>query len=75
MCTQCVINIVSDVVDDLLEDGVQITTPMLYDIIADEAQADEVVADVAVEWVNNIGAPYEIAPMLSELMCGWKPNK
>ena len=75
MCKQCVINIVSDVVDDLLVDGVQITTPMLYGFIADAICMEGLfsVADVATEWVNNIGAPYELSPMLVELMSGWKP--
>ena len=76
MCMQCVINIVSDVCDNLLVDGVQITTPMLYGFIADEiAMCDECsVADVSKEWVNNIGAPYELSPMLCELMTGWTPE-
>ena len=76
MCRQCVINVVSDVCEDLLVDGVQITTPMLYGFIADEICMGYLfsVADVATEWVNNIGAPYELSPMLCELMTGWTPE-
>lgn len=76
MSRQCVINVVSDVCEDLLVDGVQITTPMLYGFIAGEICMEDrfSVADVATEWVNNIGAPYELSPMLCELMTGWTPE-
>lgn len=81
MCTQCVINIVSDVVEDILAEGIPITTPMLYDIIAEEAddiiaeEADDefTVTDVAIKWAN-IGAPFEIEALVTELASGWKPE-
>ena len=76
MCMQCVINIVSDLCDDLLVYCVPITTPMLYGFIADAiAMRDKFsVADVSKEWVNNCDAPYELSPMLCELMAGWTPE-